>query len=190
MTTEDVDLCLILGGSERREKASLKACKKHFDGCPIWISGSGCSKVDLFETMAEIEIDVDLVRLDYKAIDTLSNITSLVADIVKGKFEKVAVITSSYHARRVKKIASIVFNKFKINFQQVNITYKGDPKKESMLKVWRDQFRAYIWVLLKFDIYPFVYKVLQAKQYQALVKKIKTETYQGKYSLLLEDKKD
>jgi hypothetical protein len=52
--------------------------------------------------------DTDFMRLDFEAIDTLSNFTSTCADIERAGFRRVAVITSSWHMPRALSIAALL----------------------------------------------------------------------------------
>mmetsp|Transcript_4771 Transcript_4771/g.6033 ORF Transcript_4771/g.6033 Transcript_4771/m.6033 type:complete len:189 (+) Transcript_4771:285-851(+) len=146
-----VDLCFVLGGSKRREVAALKTCLKKFPGVPIWISGPELTQ-DCLEICEQEGVDPELLRVDYRAIDTLSNFTTMCQDMYTGGFKKVAIITSRYHMKRARSIAAIIMPEFKLRYVPVGIVYQANEEKETILKVWRDQIRAYLWVYLRFDI--------------------------------------
>mmetsp|Transcript_2176 Transcript_2176/g.2500 ORF Transcript_2176/g.2500 Transcript_2176/m.2500 type:complete len:186 (-) Transcript_2176:770-1327(-) len=146
-----VDLCFILGGSKRREVAALKTCLKKFPGVPIWISGPELTE-DCLQVCEEEGVNPELLRIDYRAVDTLSNFTTMAPEMYKGGFKKVAIITSRYHMKRARTIASIIMPEFKVRYVPIAIMYKADSEKENLVKVWRDQIRSYLWVYFRYDV--------------------------------------
>jgi uncharacterized SAM-binding protein YcdF (DUF218 family) len=93
---------------------------------------------------AKAGIDKSRVHLDYQAVDTVTNFTSLVDKFQAQGFDSVYLITSDYHMRRARVIGEIVFGSREIKILPVPIP-TGKPS-ESREKCLRDGARAILWV--------------------------------------------
>jgi uncharacterized SAM-binding protein YcdF (DUF218 family) len=88
------------------------------------------------------------LHLDGRATDTVTNFTTLVEDFVRQKLQHIYLITSDYHMKRARAIASIVLGSHGIAVTPVEVPSQGD-KSESLVRVLRDCGRSVVWILTK-----------------------------------------
>lgn len=136
------DAIFVLGGATEREQFAAKFAQQHPD-LPIWVS-SGSPKDYARRVFAKAGIDKSRVHLDYQAVDTVTNFTSLVDKFQEERFNSVYLITADYHMRRARVIGEIVFGSRKIKILPVPIP-TGKPV-EPRNKCLRDGARAILWV--------------------------------------------
>lgn len=86
------------------------------------------------------------LHLDGRATDTVTNFTTLLEDFVRQKLQHIYLITSDYHMRRARAIASIVFGSQGIVLTPVEVPSLGD-KSETLVRVLRDCGRSMVWIL-------------------------------------------
>lgn len=133
---------LVLGGAAERERFAAEFAKQHPE-LPVWVS-SGSNPEYAEWVFTEAGIDPTRIHLDYQAVDTVTNFTTL-ADYFKTRnIRSVYLITSDYHMRRAQVIGEIVLGSRGIDFQPVAVPSKRSP--EPMNKVVRDAARAVLWV--------------------------------------------
>ena len=136
------DAVLVLGGAIEREQFAAEFAQHHPD-LPIWVS-SGSNREYAEWVFSEAGISADRVHLDYRAVDTVTNFTTLVEDFKTAGIDSVYLITSDYHMRRAWLIGQIVLGSQGIHFQPVAIDSGTDP--ESLKKTVRDGVRSLLWV--------------------------------------------
>lgn len=136
------DAIFVLGGATERERFAAKFARQHPD-LPIWVS-SGSPKDYARRVFAKAGIDKSRVHLDYQAVDTVTNFTSLVDKFQAERFDSVYLITADYHMRRARVIGEIVFGSRGIKILPVSIP-TGKPS-ETREKCLRDGARAILWV--------------------------------------------
>ncbi|MGG6295440.1 YdcF family protein [Leptolyngbya sp. AN02str] len=136
------DAILVLGGATSREQFAAELAQRYPD-LPVWIS-SGSNPEYVEWVFSEAGIDSDRLHLDYRAVDTVTNFTTLVDDFRQKGIQKPYVITSDYHMRRARIIGAIVFGSRGIEFQPVAIP--SEQTSESWSKAARDAARAILWV--------------------------------------------
>lgn len=136
------DAIFVLGGATEREEFAAKFAQQHPD-LPIWVS-SGSPKDYARRVFAKAGIDKSRVHLDYQAVDTVTNFTSLVDKFQAEGFDGVYLITADYHMRRARVIGEIVFGSRGIKILPVSIP-TGKPA-EPREKCLRDGARAILWV--------------------------------------------
>ncbi len=134
-----------LGGDLLREIFTAQFAKIHPD-LEIWIS-SGSPTNEANWAFNTAKVPLEKVYLDRRAIDTVTNFTSLVADFKKRHFQHLYLITADYHMRRAKAIACIIFGSQGIAFTPVSIP--TDKPVESWWRVLRDICRALLWICTK-----------------------------------------
>ncbi|BAY27790.1 hypothetical protein NIES2100_76160 [Calothrix sp. NIES-2100] len=136
---------LVLGGSTKnleREKFTANFAKRH-PNLPIWISG-GSPPRSTQKVFAKAGVDPDRLHLDYEAVDTVTNFTTLVDDLQAHGIQSVYLITSDFHMRRACVIGEIVLGSRGIKFKAVSVP---SPKtSEPIEKTFRDGARAILWV--------------------------------------------
>lgn len=134
---------LVLGGSPDREKFAAELALDHPD-LPIWVS-SGSPKEYSEWVFDNAGVAPDRIHLDYRAVDTLTNFTTLVDDLKSQGITSFYLVTSDYHMRRAQWIAEIIGSNRGVVFKSVPIP--SDHPPEPIFKVVRDSGRAVVWVL-------------------------------------------
>jgi uncharacterized SAM-binding protein YcdF (DUF218 family) len=140
---EQPQAILVLGGSEQREKFAAELARQNPD-LPIWISG-GSPRSYALKIFTKAGIDSSRLHLDYRAVDTVTNFTTLVGEFQACGIKKLYLITSDYHMRRARIIGEIVLGSRGIDFTPVSVPSEQVP--EPMNKVIRDGARAMLWVV-------------------------------------------
>jgi uncharacterized SAM-binding protein YcdF (DUF218 family) len=136
---------VVLGGSTKRlerEKFTADFVRQH-PNLPIWISGGSPPRYTQ-KVFAKAGIDPKRLHLDYEAVDTVTNFTTLVDDLQARGVKSVYLITSDFHMRRACVIGEIVLGSRGIEFKPVSVPSETSP--EPMEKTIRDGARALVWV--------------------------------------------
>ena len=133
---------LVLGGDKQRELFAAKFAQKH-PSLPIWVS-SGTNPEFAQWVFSEAGIKSDRLHLDYRAVDTVTNFTTLVDELQAKGIESVYLITSDDHMRRAQIIGEIVLGSRGISFKPVAVPSGRTP--EPMEKAVRDGARAIMWL--------------------------------------------
>lgn len=133
---------LVLGGGIERERfaAQLVQTRPSLD---VWIS-TGISNQVSKQIFNDANIPLTRLHLDRRAIDTVTNFTSLAADFRQQNIRHLYLITSDFHMRRSKAIAFIVFGSRGIAFTPVPVL--SDYPQETLLHVARDVGRSLLWL--------------------------------------------
>lgn len=134
---------LTLGGGGDREPFTAQFAK-HYPSLDIWVS-SGQPPNEALAIFQVFGIPDARVHLDRRAVDTVTNFTSLVADFKHQGIQHLFLITSDFHMPRAKAIATIVFGSQGITFTPVTIP--SDKPLESEFHVLRDVVRALLWLV-------------------------------------------
>ncbi|MFM7423498.1 MAG: YdcF family protein [Elainella sp.] len=134
---------LVLGGATEREQFAAEFAKRH-PQLPVWVSsGSNPEYAEwLFSTAG---IDPRRVHLDYQAVDTVTNFTTLADAFKSQNIRSVYLITSDYHMRRAQVIGEIVLGSRGIDLKPIAVP--SDQTPEPLKKVVRDAARAVLWVV-------------------------------------------
>lgn len=135
-------IVLVLGGAPEREVFAADFAKKHPD-LPVWIS-SGSNPEYAEWVFSEAGIESKRVHLDYAAIDTVTNFTTLVDQFKAQGIKSIYLITSDYHMHRARVIGEIVLGSRDITFKTVAVPSNRPP--EPIEKVLRDAARSVLWV--------------------------------------------
>ncbi|WP_121969618.1 YdcF family protein [Leptolyngbya sp. BC1307] len=139
-------VALVLGGAPEREQFAAQFAKSHPD-VEIWVS-SGSNPEYAQWVFDQARIPTEQWQLDYQAVDTVTNFTTLVDKLQARQIEEVYLITSDYHMRRASVVAQIVLGSRGIGFQPVAVTTGHGPERpETILKEVRDGVRSLLWVL-------------------------------------------
>jgi uncharacterized SAM-binding protein YcdF (DUF218 family) len=133
----------VLGGETQREKFAASFAARH-PKLPIWVSG-GAPKEYARRVFANKQVDLQRVHLDYQAIDTLSNFTSLVDELKKSGIKSVYLITSDDHMTRSRLIGEVVFGSRGIAVKPVS--FVSGRSDESWEKVFLDGGRSIFWLV-------------------------------------------
>ena len=133
----------VLGGSPDREKFAADLALKYPD-LPLWVS-SGSPQEYSYWVFDNAGVDRQRIHLDYRAVDTLTNFTTLVDDLKSQGITSVYLVTSDYHMRRAQWIGEIIGSQRGVIFKVVPIPTDRSP--EPILKALRDSGRAMVWLV-------------------------------------------
>lgn len=139
---EQPQALFVLGGATDREVFAANFAQQHPD-LPIWVS-SGSNREYAEWVFTEAGIDLERLHLDYRAVDTVTNFTTLVDELEAQGIDSVYLITSDDHMRRAQIIGEIVLGSRGISFKTVPVP--SGRKPEPIEKVIRDGARAILWV--------------------------------------------
>jgi uncharacterized SAM-binding protein YcdF (DUF218 family) len=135
----------VLGGSTpllEREKFTAQLAHQ-YSNIPIWISG-GSPPQHTKKIFANAGIDLQRLNLDYEAVDTVTNFTTLVDELQARGIKSVYLITSDFHMRRACIVGEIVLGSRGIKFKPVSVPSANSP--EPIQKSIRDGARAVVWL--------------------------------------------
>lgn len=137
------EAALVLGGEPKREQFAAEFAKQH-PGLPVWVSGG--SNPEYAEwVFQQAGVPANLVHLDYDAVDTVTNFTTIVNKLHSQRINSIYLITSDYHMRRAQWIGQVVLGSRGIQFQPVTIP--SDQPAEPIEKAVFDGMRAVLWVV-------------------------------------------
>jgi uncharacterized SAM-binding protein YcdF (DUF218 family) len=134
---------LVLGGHEERERFAAQLATQ-YPNLPVWVS-SGSPKNYVTKIFAKAGIDRDRLHLDYHAVDTVTNFTTLVNEFQKRGIDSVYLVTSDNHMSRALVIGEIVFGSKGIVIKPLSVPSNAPP--ESLEKCVRDGARALFWLV-------------------------------------------
>jgi uncharacterized SAM-binding protein YcdF (DUF218 family) len=134
---------LVLGGSPDREKFAAELALEH-PKLPVWVS-SGSPKEYSEWVFDSAGVESERIHLDYRAVDTLTNFTTLVDDLKAEGITSFYLVTSDYHMRRAQWIAEVIGSNRGVVFKTVPIP--SDRPSEPVIKAFRDSGRAVLWVV-------------------------------------------
>lgn len=132
----------VLGGEEERELFAAKFAHTH-PNLPVWISG-GAPQGYAKRVFKKAGLSVENLHLDYHAIDTVTNFTTLVDRFEAKGITSVYLVTSDDHMQRARAIGEIVFGSRGIKVKPV--AFNSDRPSEPIQKTVRDSFRSLLWL--------------------------------------------
>ena len=135
-------VALVLGGDATREEFAAQFATEHSD-VDVWIS-SGANPEYATWVFQESQVPLDRLHLDYRAVDTVTNFTTLVDDFDRLGIKSVYLITSDYHMRRASTIAAIVLGSRGIHYKPLPVASEQPP--EPLIRSVRDGGRSILWV--------------------------------------------
>ena len=133
----------VLGGSPDREQFAARLAQDYPD-LPIWVS-SGSNKEYSEWVFEQAGISPDRIHLDYRAVDTLTNFTTLMDELRAKGITSLYLVTSDYHMLRAQWISEVVGGSRGIVFKSVPIP--TDQPEEPIVKSIRDSARAIVWTV-------------------------------------------
>ncbi len=134
---------LTLGGGSDRELFTAQFAKSH-PNLDIWVS-SGIPPEPALDIFRAAGIPDSRVHLDYLAIDTVTNFTSMVGEFKRRNIQHIYLITSDFHLPRSQAIATVVLGSQGITFTPVAVP--SGVREESSFRIWRDVGRSILWVV-------------------------------------------
>ena len=132
----------VLGGEEGREIFAAKFANTH-PNLPVWISG-GAPPNYARRVFKKAGVSPENLHLDYQAIDTVTNFTTLVDRFNSQGISSVYLITSDDHIQRARIIGEVVFGSRGIKIKPV--TFTSNRPSEPIQKTVRDGMRSLLWL--------------------------------------------
>ncbi len=133
---------LVLGGDLTRERQAAQMART-LPQLPVWVS-TGVSNTLSRRVFQAANVPLTQVHLDRRAVDTVTNFTSLVSEFQQQGVRHLYLVTSDYHMRRSQAIAFFVLGSRGIAFTSVSVPSEQPP--ESLLRIGRDVGRAVFWL--------------------------------------------
>ncbi|MBD2201164.1 YdcF family protein [Calothrix sp. FACHB-1219] len=134
---------LTLGGGLDREKFTAQFARIH-PTLDIWVS-SGLPPKLARKIFRNADIPNSRLHLDYRAVDTVTNFTSLVFEFKQRHIQHLYLITSDFHMPRAASIAILVLGSQGITFTSISIPSK--QPSESIPHILRDMGRSLLWIV-------------------------------------------
>lgn len=134
---------LTLGGGDNRELFTAQFAQAHPD-LEIWVS-SGIPKEKATQIFQAAGTPAQKLHLDYRASDTVTNFTSLVAEFKQRRMHHLYLLTSDFHMPRSRSIAFLVLGSRGITTTPIAIP--SDQSPESPLHIMRDIGRSLLWII-------------------------------------------
>jgi uncharacterized SAM-binding protein YcdF (DUF218 family) len=132
----------VLGGEEEREIFAAKFARTH-PNLPVWIS-SGAPSGYAKRVFKKAGVSANNLHLDYQAIDTVTNFTTLVDRFESKGITSVYLVTSDDHIQRARLVGEVVFGSRGIKVKP--ITFASGRSPEPIQKTVRDGFRSLLWL--------------------------------------------
>lgn len=134
----------MLGGTTLGEREEFTAEFAHwYPALKSWIY-SGISSNKIRKIFKEAGILDSRLYLDYRAVDTVTNFTTLVPDFRKRKIQHLYLINSDFYMPRAKAIATLVLGSQGITCTSLSVA--SNQSKESTLHITRDIARSILWI--------------------------------------------
>ncbi|MBF2074592.1 MAG: YdcF family protein [Synechococcales cyanobacterium C42_A2020_086] len=135
---------LVLGGGAGREEAAATLARYYTD-LEVWVSSGDKPPAPAYAVFQAAGVNRDRVHLDYRATDTVTNFTTLVADWRRRGIQHLYVVTSDFHMSRARVIAFIVLGSQGITFTPVAVP--SDRPPEELPRILRDMLRSLLWLV-------------------------------------------
>ncbi len=136
---------VVLGGGIRREMLAARLAKSYPE-LPIIVS-SGSPLPCVYRVFVQEEgVDWRRVKVDFRAVDTLTNFTTLLPYLQSHQPRKVLMITEEGNLPRASVLAWLIWGSRGIAAEPVLVEGRGH--NESWLKTLEDSTRAIAWVFL------------------------------------------
>jgi uncharacterized SAM-binding protein YcdF (DUF218 family) len=137
----------VLGGDSQRMEFAAQLWQSHKD-LDIWVSDCESNLNYNRRIFQRFGVPNRQLRFDGRATDTVTNFTSMVDKFAALKLQHIYLITSDYHIRRSKAIATIVLGSQGIVVTPLAVPSAGD-KSESLVRVLRDCGRSLLWIFTR-----------------------------------------
>lgn len=134
---------LTLGAWIDREQVAAEIAKL-YPSLEVWIS-SGTPPELVRPIFQSAGISESRLHLDYRAVDTVTNFTTIVPEFQRRNIHHVYLITSDFHMPRAKAIAFLILGSQGIAFTPVSVT-SDQSKRETIFPIIRDTVRSLLWI--------------------------------------------
>ena len=153
-TIESPQALLVLGGAIEREVFAAEFARKN-PNIDIWVS-SGTNPEYARWLFSRAGISQTRLHLDYHAVDTVTNFTTIVDKLKSQDITSVYLVTSDDHMRRATVIGKIILGSRGITFKPLPVSSGRSP--EPIEKVIRDGIRGIIWLTTGYTGANFVHQ--------------------------------
>ncbi len=133
---------LVLGGAIEREVFAAEFARQH-PNLDIWVS-SGTNPEYAEWLFSQAGISQTRLHLDYDAVDTVTNFTTIVDKFKSQGITSIYLVTSDDHMRRATVIGKIILGSRGITFKPLPVPSGRSP--EPIEKVIRDGIRGIVWL--------------------------------------------
>lgn len=134
---------LVLGGNPTRESAAAQVAQSYPE-LEVWLS-SGAMPKQAYAIFQAAGVTPDRLHLDYRATDTVTNFTTLVAEFKQHHIQHLYLVTSDFHMPRAKVIATLVLGSQGIAFTPIAVP--SNESEESSYRMVRDGARSLLWIV-------------------------------------------
>ncbi len=135
----------VLGGDSARMEFAGRFWQSHTN-LDIWVSDLKIYLEPNRRIFQQFGVTNERLHLDGRATDTVTNFTTLADDFDERKLQHIYLITSDYHMRRSRAIATIVLGSRGIAVTPVAVSSSGE-QSESSMRVLRDCGRSVLWIV-------------------------------------------
>ncbi|MBE8986211.1 YdcF family protein [Nostoc sp. LEGE 12450] len=144
--TPEPQAILTLGAWIDREQTAAEIAR-WYPALEVWVSSGTPPKIarPIFQAAG---ISDSRVHLDYRAVDTVTNFTTIVPEFEHEGIQHIYLITSDFHMPRAKAIATMILGIKGIAFTPISVLSDPDQsKKESIYLIIRDLGRSLLWIV-------------------------------------------
>ena len=135
----------VLGGNYERTRFAGEFWQSRRD-LDIWVSDFSYTLDEHRRIFKKFGVSEEQLHLDGTATDTVTNFTTLADDFVDDNLQHIYLITSDYHMRRSRVIATVVLGSRGVVVTPIAVGSRRD-EDESLVRVVRDFGRGLLWVL-------------------------------------------
>ncbi len=135
---------LTLGGWTDREQTAAEIAR-WYPSLEVWVS-SGTPPELVRPIFRAAGISDNRLHLDYRAVDTVTNFTTIVPELKGKHIQHIYLITSDYHMPRAKAIAIMILGSQGIAFTPISVP-SDQSKKETISPIIRDVGRSLLWIV-------------------------------------------
>ena len=128
---------LLLGGDQERDSFAANLAYQQCAECPLTVFASSPG-AGAEERLAKVQAAGQLV-LSHRAVDTVTNFSTMIPDLQNAGVTHVLLVTSAYHMPRAAAIAEIMLRSCKITFEAwpVECASSRAGKREPTWKTYR-----------------------------------------------------
>jgi len=137
---------LTLGAWTDREQAAANIARC-YPSLEVWVSSGTPPEIarPIFQAAG---ISDSRLHLDYRAVDTVTNFTTIVPEFEHKGIQHIYLITSDFHMLRAKAIATMILGIKGIAFTPISVPSDADQlKKETISPIIRDLGRSLLWIV-------------------------------------------
>ncbi|BAT55530.1 unknown protein [Nostoc sp. NIES-3756] len=132
----------VLGGDEAREALAAEIAQ-WYPSLEIWVS-TPSDTAKTVKIFINAGISSQRFHIDNRAVDTVTNFTTVVNHFQQRKITHLYLVTSDFHMPRAKAIAFVVLGSRGIAFTPLSVPSNRPP--ETTFRIVRDVVRSILWI--------------------------------------------